>query len=128
MTYLHLAYLHLATVIPAFLIGTYLLLNRKGTALHKNLGKAYMLLMLLTASIALTMPAQIGPTLFDHFGLIHIFCLVVFTFVTRAYLAVRRGNIRHHRLSMLGVYFGGIITAGAFALSPGRLLHSWIFS
>ena len=29
---------------PAFLIGTYLLLNRKGTDLHKMLGKVYMLL------------------------------------------------------------------------------------
>ena len=30
MTYMQLTYLHLGSLVPAFVIGTYLLLNRKG--------------------------------------------------------------------------------------------------
>ena len=37
MTYLQLAYVHLATVVPAFLIGTYLLLRRHhNVRLHRG--------------------------------------------------------------------------------------------
>jgi len=28
---------------------------------------------------------------------------------------------------MIGVYVGGILIAGTFALMPGRLLHEWLF-
>jgi uncharacterized membrane protein len=61
MQYYYLAYSHLATIVPAFLIGTYLLIRRKGTPNHKLLGKIYMALMLVTATITLFMPAQVGP-------------------------------------------------------------------
>jgi uncharacterized membrane protein len=127
MAYLELAYLHLATIVPAFLLGTYLLLNRKGTPRHKLLGKVYMLLMLVTASITLFMSAQVGPRLFGHFGFIHIFSLVVFYTVPAAYLAARSGKIRSHRANMMGLYVGGMLIAGAFTLAPGRLIHGWLF-
>ena len=42
MTYMQLTYLHLGSLVPAFVIGTYLLLNRKGTPVHRFLGKIYM--------------------------------------------------------------------------------------
>jgi len=127
MTYEELSYFHLATIIPAFIIGSYLLLNRKGTPRHKRLGKVYMLLMLATASIALFMPAKVGPTVFNHFGFIHLFCFSVLYGVPAAYFAVRRGNMRAHVGNMVGIYIGGIIIAGTFALMPGRFLYSVFF-
>lgn len=126
MTYLHLVYLHLATVTPAFLIGAILMLGRKGTRLHRLLGKVYMVLMLLTALVTLLMSANVGPTIFGHFGFIHIFSVLVFYSIPAAYIAVRRGNIKAHQYHMLGVYIGGVLIAGAFAFSPGRLLHTWL--
>lgn len=127
MTYYNLAYLHLATVVSAFLIGSYLLVAKKGTPRHKLLGKVYMPLMLLTALITLFMPAQIGPRLAGHFGFIHGFSALVFLSVPRAYISAKRGNIRTHRSAMIGLYIGGILIAGAFAFLPGRLLHEWLF-
>ncbi len=126
MTYLQLAYLHLGTVFPAFLIGTFLLLNRKGTPAHKVLGKIYMSLMLVTAIVTLFMSAGVGPTLLGHFGFIHLFSFLVFYSVPTAYLALRGGNIKKHRDSMIGLYVGGILIAGGFTFVPGRLLHSWL--
>ncbi len=128
MTYVQLAYFHISTVIPAFLIGTYLLINRKGTSRHKLLGKVYMVLMLVTALITLFMSAEVGPTLFGHFGFIHILSLLVFYTVPAAVFAARNGNIKAHRGSMLSLYIGGILIAGSFAFMPGRLLHSWLFT
>ncbi|GHF01887.1 DUF2306 domain-containing protein [Thalassotalea profundi] len=127
MTYLQLTYFHLATVFPAFLIGTYLLLNPKGTKRHKLLGKIYMALMLLTAIVTLFMSSVVGPALFNHFGYIHFFSLLVFYSVPSAYFSARNGNIAKHKSSMLGLYIGGILIAGSFTFMPGRLLHSWFF-
>jgi len=127
MTYTQLAYLHLATVIPAFAIGALQMFRRKGTPTHKLLGKIYMILMLATGLITLVMPAEVGPRFLNHFGFIHAFSFLALFNVPTAYLAARRGNIKTHRALMLGLYFGGILIAGAFAFSPDRMLHEWIF-
>ncbi|TXH70797.1 MAG: DUF2306 domain-containing protein [Thiothrix sp.] len=128
MTYLQLAYLHLGTVVPAFFIGSFLLLSQKGSEKHKMLGKVYMVLMLVTAVITLFMPARVGPTFIGHFGFIHLFSLLVLYSVPTAYIAIRNKNIKAHRQNMIGLYVGGILIAGSFAFSPGRLLHTWLFT
>lgn len=127
MNYLQLSYIHMFTVVPAFFIGTWLLFRRKGTAQHKFLGKIYMLLMVFTASVSLFMPAQIGQTLFGHFGPIHLLSVLVLYSVPMAIYNARTGNIRGHKRNMLALYFGGMIVAGTFAAMPGRLLHQWLF-
>ena len=127
MTYTQLAYLHLATVVPAFGIGLLQLARRKGTRAHKLLGRVYMVLMMATGLITLAMPAEVGPRFLDHFGFIHAFSVLALINVPAAYIAARRGNIKLHRVNMLALYFGGILIAGAFAFSPGRMLHSWLF-
>ena len=127
MTYTHLAYLHLATVIPAFAIGAFQLFRQKGTPTHKLLGKIYMVLMLATGLITLAMPAEVGPRFLNHFGFIHAFSFLTLYSVPAAYLAARHGNIKVHRANMIGLYIGGILIAGSFAFSPGRMLHEWLF-
>ena len=127
MPYLPLAYLHLATVFPAFLLGTYLLIRRKGTAGHRLLGKIFMGLMLFTATVTLFMQAQVGPTILNHFGFIHVFSELVFYSVPQAYLAIRRKDLRVHRSKMIGLYVGGLVIAGGFALMPGRLIFTTLF-
>ncbi len=127
MTYLQLAYLHVGTVIPAFFIGTYILIVRKGTSRHKLLGKIYVTLMLITAFITLFMPAMVGPSFLNHFGFIHLLSLLVFVTVPRAILAIRRGDVATHKKHMLGMYIGALLIAGALAMMPGRLMHLWIF-
>ena len=126
MTYHDLAILHLATVLPAFLIGTYLLINRKGTPRHKFLGLIYMGLMMVTAVLTLSLPAKVGPTILGHFGMLHLLSLLVIFSVPTALIAARNGNIDTHRHAMISLYLGGIIIAGGFAFAPGRLLNTWL--
>ena len=103
MTYLQMTYLHLATILQAFVIATVVLCRRKGTRSHKLLGRIFLLLMLTTAAITLFMPAQVGPRLLNHFGFIHGFSLLVFYSAPKAFFAARRGDIRAHRGNMIGL-------------------------
>jgi uncharacterized membrane protein len=128
MTYEHLAYLHLATVLPAFAIGTFQLARPKGTPVHRILGRIYLVLMVATAAIALFMPARVGPNILGHFGFIHLLCLLTLYAAPTAYLAARRGDIKSHSKAMVALYVGAILIAGMFAVSPGRLLHGWLFA
>ena len=127
MSYTQLSYFHLATVIPAFFIGAFQLLRRKGTSTHRLLGKIYMLLMLGTGLITLAMPAEVGPRFLNHFGVIHVFSVLTLSNVPIAYFAARRGDIKVHRGAMIALYVGGILIAGTLALMPGRMLHKWLF-
>ena len=127
MTYMQLTYLHLGSLVPAFVIGSYLLLNRKGTPVHRFLGKIYMGLMLFTAFITLFMEALVGPKFLNHFGFLHLLSLFVLYTVPTAYRAIRVGNIKLHKRKMVGLYVGALLVAGAFTLSPGRLIHTWLF-
>ena len=128
MNYLTLMYWHLGTILPAAAIGGMLLARTKGTSLHRLFGKIYMLLMLVTSALTLFMRAEVGPTLFNHFGFIHLFSLLVLVSVPRAYIAARSHNVRSHKYSMLGVYIGAVLLAGAFTLMPGRYLHGLLLS
>ena len=119
---------HLATVLFAFPVGAWMLLSRKGTRLHKLLGKPYMLVMFITGVVTLFMPAQVGPQLLGHFGFLHLFSVLVLVSVPASIYAIRHGNVPAHQGSMIGVYLGGILVAGAFALMPGRLLHTFLFT
>ena len=127
MSYLQLAIFHLTTVVPAFFLGAYLLLNRKGTPVHKLLGKIYMVLMFITAATTLFMSAEVGPRFMNHFGWIHLLSFLVLWSVPEAYFAIKRGDLKRHQRSMVLTYVGGILIAGSFALMPGRLLNDWLF-
>lgn len=119
---------HLITVLPCVLIGALLLLIKKGTKLHKNMGKLYMILMLITAFITLFMKAQVGPKFLNHFGWIHLFSVLTFYSIPTAFFAARKGDIKTHKRKMILLYFGAIIIAGAFTFYPGRYLHSLFFN
>lgn len=127
MTYSQLSYLHLATILPAFTIGTFLLFSHKGTPPHKMFGRTYLILMLATGVITLFMSAKVGPVFLGHFGFIHLLSLLIFYSVPAAYIAARHGNIMVHRANMIGLYVGGIVIAGTFAFIPGRMLHELLF-
>jgi len=126
--YEFLSFVHLSTIGPAFIIATYMVLIKKGTAQHKFLGRIYMVLMLFTAMVTLFMSAQVGPTLFDHFGFIHLLSVLVLYSVPSAYFAIKAGDVKKHKLNMIGLYIGGMVVAGGFTLVPGRFLGDLIFT
>jgi uncharacterized membrane protein len=127
MEYLNLMYAHLITVVPCFIIGTILLLIKKGTSIHRNFGRIYMILMMITAIITLFMPAIVGPRFLNHLGYIHLFSFLTIYTVPTAYLAIKKGDIKSHKRKMIVLYFGAIIIAGGFTFFPGRYLYEMFF-
>lgn len=119
--------IHVATIVPAFLIGTWMIFaSRKGSAAHRAFGYLYLTLMTVTSIAALfiheTNPA--GPF---GWSWIHLFVPLTLFGVYGAIVTARTHDIRGHRSSMLGVYFGGMMIAGGLAFMPGRIMHTIFF-
>ena len=86
-----------------------------------------MILMLITATITLFMPAQVGSTVLNHFGFIHLFSFLTLYTVPTAYWAIKVGDVKSHKRKMITLYIGAIIIAGGFTFFPGRYLHGLFF-
>ena len=115
---------HVATVLPAAVLGAFLLARPKGTPTHRLLGKIWLFLMVATSF----------STFFIHgintvygFSPIHLLSLYVILGSVPAIQAARRGNIRAHRAQVASMYFGGIVVAGLFTLVPHRVMGAMIF-
>lgn len=118
--------LHLATVVPALLLGPVILLRKKGDALHKLLGRIWATLMIITAIASAFIVAPGGGIAGTGFSPIHFFTVWTLINVPLAIHLARKGHIRHHRGAMAGLYVG-LCIAGAFTLLPGRLLNTFFF-
>ena len=117
--------IHALGAIAAFVIGAFILWRRKGTRLHKALGRVWIGLMLVVATSALFINEirMIGP-----FSPIHIFSILVYAGIAQALWAIRvKRDVAAHRASMQGVYLGSLMLAGAFTLLPGRRMHEVLF-
>src|SRR5215831_1747855 len=120
--------IHVATVIPAFLIGTYqIFFSRKGAPFHRALGYIYLTLMTITAIAALFVHSVMPRGPFFGFSPIHLFVPLTLFGVVGALRGAWTHNIPMHRRAMLGVYIGGILIAGSLAFLPGRVMHSVVF-
>ncbi len=119
--------LHVATIVPAFVIGTWLIFfSTKGSPSHRLAGKTYLTLMVLTSLAAIFVRSfsgwslAVGPL---KLGLIHLFVPLTLHGVWGTLAALRAGDIRRHQASMRGVYFGAIVIAGLLTFAPGRIMY-----
>jgi uncharacterized membrane protein len=116
--------IHLATVVPAFLLGTWqIFLSKKGAPLHRAVGAVYLTLMMITATAAIFI-RQIRP---GSFSLLHLFVVLTYWSVFSAIWNLRKKNIRGHQYAMIGLYVGGLLIAGGLTLLPGRIMHRLFF-
>ncbi|MEL7218692.1 MAG: DUF2306 domain-containing protein [Pseudomonadota bacterium] len=118
--------IHLATALPAVLLGPVILMRRKGDALHRLLGRIWAGLMVTTAIASAFIRAPGGGIMGTGFSFIHIFTVWTLLVVPFAIYAIRKGDVRAHRGAMTGLY-AGLCLAGAFTLIPGRLLGTLLF-
>lgn len=117
--------LHAFSAILATVIGAFVLWRRKGTTLHRMLGRVWVALMLVTATSALFIHdiRLIGP-----FSPIHLFSLFTYLSLFQGLKAILvHRDIHRHRAEMQGLYAGALMLAGAFTLLPGRRMHMVLF-
>ncbi len=120
--------IHVATVVPAFFLGTYLIFfSRKGAPHHRALGYVYLSLMTITAIAALFIHAIMPNSPFFGLSPIHLFVPLTLFGVVGALRGAWTHKIGLHRRAMLGVYIGGLLIAGSLAFMPGRIMHAAVF-
>ena len=117
--------LHVAAVIPAALLGPYMFWARKGTLMHKLLGKVWLGLMVAAALSSFFIHTI---NLFVGLSPIHLLSAYVLYGSWTTIRAARARRIREHRFNVIGMCVGGIVIAGGFTLLPGRLMHEVMFT
>lgn len=115
MAFTPLIQIHLVTAVGALVFGGIMLFMRKGTRLHKAMGRLWVVLMIVTALVSF------GIQKHGHFSSIHVLSVVTLLTVTASVFAAMHGRIHAHQRGMRGAYIG-LAVAGMFTLLPGRRL------
>jgi uncharacterized membrane protein len=121
-----LIFFHLVTAVAALLLGIVMLGRHKGTNDHRSLGWVWVALMGSTALASVFIRDYRLPNLYGYTP-IHGFTLLVAVLLPLAIVHIRRGNVRGHRKTMIGLYVGACVVAGLFTLLPGRFLGSLLW-
>jgi uncharacterized membrane protein len=116
--------IHAFAAMTAFAIGVVQLSRTKGDGPHRMAGYAWVGLMLVIAGSSFWIH---GINQWRGFSVIHALSLWVLFFAPVAVILARRGKIRAHKRSMIGLFAGALIIAGVFTFVPGRIMHSVLF-
>lgn len=115
--------IHVAAALAAMAVGATILLLSKGSTLHRLLGWSWVGSMIIVAATSIMM-------IFDfNTGInpLHAFTALTAISLWGGLAGIRRGNVRRHAGSMVGLYVGGLLVAGAFAFIPGRTMWNVFF-
>ena len=109
--------IHIVSAFGALALGAALLSRRlKGDRAHRIAGWAWVSLMLTVAISSLWIPS------FMKLSWIHVFTLITLVSLPLGVYRARTHDVKGHRGTMIGVFTGGLVVAGLFALVPGRFL------
>lgn len=92
-------------------------LMRKGTARHHRIGWIWVTCMAFVCVSSFSIYTSSG------YSWIHILSVISMVSVTMGVVQRRRGDIRSHKLFMIGAA-SGLIGAGLFTIMPGRIMHA----
>lgn len=104
---------HVATVVPAFVLGAWLLVfSRKGLRWHRTLGALFLTLMVTTAVIALFIHRRTPSSPAFGMSSTHLFVPFVLFATWRALIGALKGNIKQHQRWVMGLFFGALVING----------------
>ncbi len=127
---MQIIYIHAALALLAIPLGLYIFITKKGTKNHRILGRTWVTVLIIVSLTAVFIQT-INP---EQYSLIHL--LIPYTIGSLIYsiwninkfkiTKIERYKIKHMH-SMIAVYIGALLIAGAFTLMPGRFFHEIIF-
>jgi len=115
--------IHIITALSALVLGILMFSRRKGTRSHKLVGKAFLALMLITATSAFFI-RYINK---GQFSFIHIFIPVTFFAAWETVHYIRKGNLKGHKRAVSGLFFGALLIPGILSFWPGRTMWMLVF-
>jgi uncharacterized membrane protein len=116
--------LHAFAAMAALVLGIVQLAAPKGTLPHRTIGWIWVLLL---ATIAVSSFWIHSIRLWGPFSPIHLISIFTLVMLPVAVLAARRHDVKHHSRRMIGIFVGGLVIAGLFTFSPGRIMHAVLF-
>lgn len=115
---------HLVTVMAALALTPVMLLRPRGDAVHRMLGKVWVLAMFGTAAESFFVRFS-HP---GHFSFIHIISAYVVVAAPLIWWSAATHRVTQHRQQVRGMVTGALLIAGFFTLPFGRLLGQWLFA
>ncbi|HEY4134102.1 MAG TPA: DUF2306 domain-containing protein [Alphaproteobacteria bacterium] len=116
--------LHALAAMAAFVLGAAQLALPKGTTLHRANGYVWVALMV---AVALSSFWIHTIRTWGDWSPIHLLSILTLCNLPYAIWRARVGDFRGHRYAMIGLFVGGLVIAGGFALMPGRIMHAVVF-
>ena len=123
-------YIHAFFALMAVPLGLYIFLTKKGTAKHNFFGRIWVA-WLFTISVTAVFIQEITP---GEYSFIHLLIPLTIGSLIYSIWSIRKFKKTalqkykySHMSSMIGVYVGALILAGAFTLMPGRLFYEILF-
>ena len=115
---------HAISATVAVLLGPIIFYGRKGTPLHKRLGKIWALAMAfaIASSAFIWQIRLVGP-----FSPIHILTVLGTWGLISGIDHARKGRIAAHEATIKSLYFWGLGVAGVFTFFPGRVMSRMVF-
>ncbi|WGR92059.1 DUF2306 domain-containing protein [Bradyrhizobium sp. ISRA443] len=113
--------LHAFAALAAFVLGSIQFAAQKGTLPHRTLGWIWVILMLVVAlsSFWIHQIRLMGP-----WSPIHLLSIFTLMMLALGVAAARTHDVRRHKFTMIGIFFGALVIAGLFTLMPGRIMHA----
>jgi len=116
---------HAFAAVTAFGLGVVQLAAPKGTLPHRTIGWIWVALMVVV-SVSAFFIHQIR--LWGPWSPIHLLAIFTLTLLPLAVWHAHRHKIHKHRNTMVVLFVGALVIAGAFTLLPGRIMHAVVLS
>jgi uncharacterized membrane protein len=117
--------LHAFAATAAFALGIVQLARPKGTLPHRTIGWIWVVLMLVVSATAFFIHEI---RLWGPWSPIHLLAVFTLIMLPLAVARARRHEVARHRRTMIALFFGALVVAGAFTFLPGRIMHDVIFT
>lgn len=115
---------HTLTAVLAIVLGGLQLAMKKGTALHRILGRLWVVIM---AAVALSSFGIHHFKMFGPFSVIHLLSLLVLFSLWQGISAIRKGDVKKHKTTMVQLYVLALLITGIFTFAPGRVVYRMFF-
>ena len=116
--------LHAIIAILAIIIGGIQLTLKKGTSLHKFMGRIWVILMLIVSFTSFFIHKL---NLWGKYSPIHLLSIWVIICVFLGVYFARIGNIKRHKIFMVYTYWLALVLTGFFTFYPGRVMNIMFF-
>ena len=116
--------LHAFAALTAFVLGVVQLAAPKGTLPHRTLGWIWAAIM---ATVAVSSFWIHSSRAFGGFSPIHLLSIFTLTTLPLGLWYAHRHQVRGHRITMVFLFVGALVIAGAFTLYPGRIMNHVVF-